>query len=91
MNKNELIDKVAQDSGFSKQDSQRILDATLSIITETLKAEGDVRLLGFGTFTSSQRAATTVRNPRTGAMINVPPSRQPKFRAGKALKEALNS
>ena len=67
-----------------------ICDAVVDGITDALKAGDDVRLVGFGTFLVSQRAASTGRNPRTGATIQIPASNQPKFKAGKGLKDALN-
>ena len=90
MNKSDLIDAVAGSTGLSKADSGRAVDAVVDSITGALAKGGDVRLVGFGTFSVSQRAATKGRNPQTGAPINIPASKQPKFKAGKALKDAVN-
>ena len=90
MNKNDLINKVSDDTNLSKADSTKAVDAIFDIITSELKSGGDVRLIGFGTFLVSKRKATTGRNPRTGAEIQIPAANVPKFRAGKALKESVN-
>ncbi len=90
MNKNELIDGLADKCGFSKADSGRAVDCILDCITGELKKGGEVRLIGFGTFSVSKRAARQARNPQTGATIQVPASKQAKFKAGKALKDAVN-
>ena len=90
MNKNDLISAVASTSGLSKSDATKAVDSVLGSITGVLKGGGDVRLVGFGTFSVSRRAQTRGRNPRTGEEITIPASNQAKFKAGKALKEALN-
>lgn len=90
MNKNDLVAAVANSANLSKADSQRAVDCVFDAITGQLSGGGDVRLVGFGTFSVTQRAATTGRNPRTGDTINIPASKQPKFKAGKALKAAVN-
>lgn len=90
MNKNDLIAHVASDTGLSKADAAKAVDSMLDGITATLKTGDEVRLVGFGTFSVSERAATEGRNPRTGAKIDIPASKQAKFKAGKALKDALN-
>lgn len=90
MNKNELAAAVAEKAGLSKADAQSAMEAVFESITETLKAGGDVRILGFGNFTVQDRAATTGRNPLTGAPVEIPAKRVPKFSAGKGLKDALN-
>ncbi|RMD91215.1 MAG: HU family DNA-binding protein [Alphaproteobacteria bacterium] len=90
MNKNELIASVAEAAGLSKADATKAVDAVFSTITDTLSRGGDVRLVGFGTFSVAQRAASTGRNPRTGAPIQIAASKQPKFKAGKQLKDAVN-
>lgn len=91
MNKNDLISKVADATDFSKADSQKAIDALLDAVSDAL-AEGDeVRLVNFGTFLVVKRKATEGRNPRTGAPIKIPASKQPKFRPGKQLKDAVNS
>ncbi|AMW35664.1 HU family DNA-binding protein [Haematospirillum jordaniae] len=89
MNKSELIAAVAETSGLSKNDAGRAIDGIFSTITSSLKKGDEVRLVGFGTFSISRRAATEGRNPRTGDVIKIPASKQPKFRAGKGLKEAV--
>ncbi len=90
MNKNEFIDRVADLSNMSKADATRAVDAVFDAITSALKKGDDVRLVGFGTFSAAKRKAREGRNPRTGETIQIPASTQPKFSAGKGLKDALN-
>ncbi len=90
MNKNDLITAVASRAGVSKADSARAVDAVFDSISGSLAGGSEVRLVGFGTFSVTQRKATTGRNPRTGATIQIAASKQPKFKAGKGLKEAVN-
>ena len=90
VNKNDLVAAVANKCGMSKADVGKAVDATLDTITEALKKNDDVRLVGFGTYTVSERGATEGRNPRTGQPIKIPASKQAKFKPGKALKDALN-
>ncbi|MBL6642267.1 MAG: HU family DNA-binding protein [PS1 clade bacterium] len=90
MNKNDLISQVADDSGLSKADATKAVDAVLDNIAGSLSSGGEVRLVGFGTFSVTHRKATTGRNPRTGESIQIKASNQPKFKAGKALKDAVN-
>jgi DNA-binding protein HU-beta len=90
VNKNDLIAQVADDSGLSKADTTKAVDAVFDSITAALKQGSEVRLVGFGTFHVATRAASEGRNPRTGEKINIPASKQPKFKAGKALKDAVN-
>ena len=90
MNKNDLITRIADNAGITKADATRAADAVIDAITSALKTGDEVRLVGFGTFSVSKRAATEGRNPRTGEKINIPASRQPKFKAGKGLKDAVN-
>jgi DNA-binding protein HU-beta len=90
MNKNELVAVVADKAGLTKAQAGDALDATLEAITAALKGGDEVRLLGFGNFVVAKRAATTARNPQTGATVNVPASNAPKFKPGKALKDAVN-
>ena len=90
MNKSELIDQVAKESGLSKIDAGRAIDALVGAVTESLKKGDDVTLVGFGSFTVGERAARSGRNPRTGETINIAAAKTPKFRPGKALKDALN-
>lgn len=91
MNKQELIDAVANGSGLTKSAAQAAVDALFASITEALKKGEEVRLVGFGSFSVSQRAASEGRNPRTGEKIQIPASKQPKFSAGQSLKTAVNS
>ena len=90
MNKNELISAVADAANLSKSDASGAVDAILNTITTALKRKEDVRLVGFGTFSVTRRAASQGRNPRTGDKILIAASNQPKFRAGKGLKSAVN-
>lgn len=90
MNKNDLIARVAEASDLAKADATKAVDAVFEVITDTLKDGDEVRLVGFGTFSVSERAATEGRNPRTGEAIQIPASKQPKFKAGKGLKDAVN-
>ncbi len=90
MNKNDLVAEVAASAGLSKADSAKAVDAVFNSITSALSGGSEVRLVGFGTFSVAQRKATQGRNPRTGERIHIPASRQPKFKAGKSLKESVN-
>ncbi len=90
MNKNELIASVADKSGLTKAQSADAIDAALDAITKTLSSGDEVRILGFGNFIVANRKATTARNPQTGAIVNVPASKAPRFKPGKALKDAVN-
>ena len=90
MNKSELIDAIASDSGLSKADAGRALDGFTSAITGALKDGGSISMVGFGTFSVKHRAARTGRNPRTGESIQIKASNNPSFKAGKALKDAVN-
>ena len=90
MNKNDLVAAVAGGSGLSKADAARAVDAIFDSITGELTGGGEVRLVGFGTFSVANRAASRGRNPRTGEAIMIPASRQPKFKAGKGLKQSVN-
>ncbi|MCB1451796.1 MAG: HU family DNA-binding protein [Nitratireductor sp.] len=91
MNKNELIAAVAEKADLTKAQAGEAIDAALEAITASLKAGDEVRLLGFGNFVVAQRKATTARNPQTGATVDVPASKAPKFKPGKALKDAVNN
>ena len=91
MNKNDLIAAVADTSGLTKADAGRAVDAVFSSIEGALKGGSEVRIVGFGTFSVAHRAATTGRNPRTGEAIQIAASKQPKFKAGAPLKDAVNS
>jgi len=90
LNKNDLIAKVADSADISKADAGKAVDAVFESVTGELSGGGDVRLVGFGTFSVAQRKATKGRNPRTGEEIDIPASKQPKFKAGKGLKDAVN-
>ncbi|MCG8359732.1 MAG: HU family DNA-binding protein [Kiloniellales bacterium] len=90
MNKNDLVAQVADSTGLSKADSTNAVDAVFDTITSALKKGDDVRLVNFGTFAVTRRAASEGRNPRTGERIQIPASNQAKFKAGKGLKDALN-
>ncbi len=90
MNKSELIEAIAQAADISKAAAERALDGTVAAITTSLKKGDMVTLVGFGTFHVGDRAARSGRNPRTGETIQIKASRVPKFRAGKALKDAVN-
>ena len=90
MNKSELIESIAQAADISKAAAERALDGTVAAITSSLKQGGMVTLVGFGTFYVGERAARSGRNPRTGETIQIKASKVPKFRAGKALKDAVN-
>ncbi|MDJ0683373.1 MAG: HU family DNA-binding protein [Alphaproteobacteria bacterium] len=90
MNKNDLVAAVADSSGLSKADAAKAVDSVFDGITGALKSGDEVRLVGFGTFSVAQRAASEGRNPRTGETIQIPASKQPKFKAGKGLKDAVN-
>ena len=90
MNKNDLVGAVADKTGVPKAEAEKIIDATLDIVTNTLKGGDEVRLVGFGTFTVTKRKASTGRNPRTGEPMSIKASSQPKFKAGKGLKDSVN-
>jgi DNA-binding protein HU-beta len=90
VNKNDLIYDVAARTGLSKADASKAVGAVFDSIAESLKNDKDVRLVGFGTFTVATRKASKGRNPRTGDEIEIPASKQPKFKAGKGLKDAVN-
>ena len=90
MNKNELIDAIASEADLPKAAAGRALDAAVAAISGELAKGGSVALVGFGTFSVKARAARDGRNPRTGETIQIKASKQPKFKAGKGLKDALN-
>lgn len=91
MNKNDLIAAVADATGLSKADTSKAVDCVFDTIQSSLQGGDEVRLVGFGTFLVTARAASEGRNPRTGEPIKIPASKQPKFKAGKGLKDAVNS
>jgi len=90
VNKTELIEHIAKNADLSKAAAGRALDSMLSGVRATLKKGGSVTLVGFGTFAVTKRAARTGRNPRTGDAIKIKAAKLPRFRPGKALKDALN-
>jgi DNA-binding protein HU-beta len=90
VNKTELIDAVAEGADISKAAATRAVDTMLNSISKSLANGDQVTLVGFGTFSVKDRAARTGRNPRTGEPINIPAAKVPGFKAGKALKDAVN-
>ena len=90
MNKSELIDAIATSADLTKADAGRALDATIKAITGALASGDSVALIGFGTFSSKERAARTGHNPRSGEAIKIAAAKVPAFKAGKALKDAVN-
>ena len=90
MNKGDLVNAVAEKAGLSRGDAGKALDAALDMITEALKRGEEVKIVGFGSFVVTDRAAGEARNPRTGEKVQVPASKSPKFRAGAGLKDAVN-
>ena len=90
MNKQELIGSVADTAGLSRGDANKAVEAVFDTISSALKRGDEVRLVGFGTFTVTRRKASTGRNPRTGEPMSIKESSQPKFKAGKGLKDACN-
>ena len=91
MNKTELVAAIADQAELSKKDSEKALKAFIDVVTDELKKEHKVQLVGFGTFEVSNRAAREGRNPQTGAEMTIPASKSPKFKAGKALKDMVNA
>ena len=90
MTKADLVNAMAEKSGLSKTDAEKALKGFADAVTDALKAGEKVALVGFGTFSVSSRAARTGKNPQTGAKINIPAAKTPKFKAGKALKDSVN-
>lgn len=90
MNKTELVAAMADKAELTKKDADAALKAFTEVVEETLKAGDSIQLIGFGTFEVAERAERTGRNPQTGAEMVIPASKAPKFKAGKALKDALN-
>lgn len=90
MNKSELIDAIAKSADLSKASAGRALDATITSVKTAMKKGDMITLVGFGTFYVGKRAARNGRNPRTGGTIKIKAAKVPKFRAGKALKDAVN-
>ena len=90
MNKIELVAAIAENAGITKKDAEGALKAFTDVVTAELKKGGKIQLVGFGTFEVSERAARTGRNPQTGKEMKIAASKAPKFKAGKALKDAVN-
>ncbi|MDH7637895.1 HU family DNA-binding protein [Sphingomonas oryzagri] len=90
MNKQELIGAVAESAGLTRADASKAVESVFDSISATLKKGDEVRLVGFGTFSVSKRKASIGRNPRTGEPMSIAASSQPKFKAGKGLKDAVN-
>ncbi len=90
MNKTELVAAMADAAGLSKKDTEKALKAFTDVVADELKKGEKVQLVGFGTFEVSERAAREGRNPQSGAVMKIPASKTPKFKAGKALKDSLN-
>ncbi len=90
MNKSELISAIAEESGLTKADAGRALDATIQSVSNALQGGDSVSLIGFGTFSVKERSARTGRNPQTGEAIQIKASKIPSFKAGKTLKDSVN-
>jgi len=90
MNKSELIGAIAEDADCSKTDAGNALESLINVIKKALKDGEDVAIVGFGTFSVRKRAARTGRNPQTGAVLKIKASKNPAFKAGKGLKDAVN-
>ncbi|MFO7982098.1 MAG: HU family DNA-binding protein [Desulfuromonadales bacterium] len=90
MTKADLVNAIADEAGLSKADAEKALKAFTDTVTKALKKDEKVALVGFGTFSVGERAARTGKNPQTGAQINIPAAKVPKFKAGKALKDSIN-
>ena len=90
MNRGDLVEQIAQSAEISKSAAERAVDALIGAVKATLRKDEMVTLVGFGTFYAGKRAARTGRNPQTGAPLEIKAARLPKFRAGKALKDAIN-
>ena len=90
MTKADLVNSIAEKAGLSKADAEKALKAFTDAVTDALKAGEKVSLVGFGTFSVGDRAARTGQNPQTGAKIQIPAAKVPKFKAGKALKDSIN-
>ena len=91
MNKTELVAAVAEQADISKKDAEKVLKAFVDVVTEEMKKGEKVQLVGFGTFEVAEREAREGRNPRTGETMTIAASKSPKFKAGKALKDAVNA
>ena len=90
MNKTELINAIANETGLSKKDTEATINSFVNVVSTALENKDKVQLVGFGTFETRERAARTGKNPQTGEKLNIPASIVPAFKAGKALKEKVN-
>lgn len=90
MNKAELVDAIAKDTGLTKKDTELVVKSFVENVSKSLEKGEDVQLIGFGTFSVGERAARTGHNPKTGEKITIKASKAPKFKAGKALKDRVN-
>ena len=90
MNKTELVAAIAEQAGLQKKDAEKAVNALTSVVADTLKKGDKISLVGFGTFEVVERAARVGQNPQTKEKITIPASKAPKFKAGKALKDAIN-
>lgn len=90
MTKTELVNSMAEKAGLSKADTEKALKAFVDTVTDALQDNDKISLVGFGTFSVGERAARTGKNPQTGAALQIPAAKVPKFKAGKALKDAVN-
>jgi len=91
MNKTELVNAIAEEAGISKKDADAAVKAFVNVVSDELQNQGKVQLIGFGTFEVSKRAARTGKNPRTGEAIKIKATNVPKFKAGAALKDKVNT
>lgn len=91
MNKTELVAAIAEQAGLSKKDAEAAVKAFVDVVSGELKKDGKVQLVGFGTFEVAKRAARTGKNPQTGKAMKINASKAPKFKAGKALKDLVNT
>ena len=91
MNKSELVAAMAAKAEMSKKDTEKVLKAFEEVVTEELAKNGKVQLVGFGTFDVAERSAREGRNPQTGEPMSIPAAKAPRFKAGKALKDAVNA
>lgn len=90
MTKTELVNSMAEKAGLSKVDAEKALKGFVDSVTDALQENDKISLVGFGTFSVGERAARTGKNPQTGAALQIPAAKVPKFKAGKALKDAVN-
>ena len=91
MNKADLISAIANETGLSKKDTEATVNSFVNVVSGALENKDSVQLIGFGTFETRERAARTGKNPQTGEAIKIPASKAPKFKAGKALKDVVNT